>query len=103
MNQVGKKGSALLILLTVATAFAALGIFLDGEVLPTTSDTEKLVKATAVQSSLTLRRSVSDAASEPSQVSQQLSRAIEAANRNESETAARLDERINASQRLIDE
>jgi hypothetical protein len=103
MNQASKKGSALLILLSVAVTLTALGIFLDGEVLPPSPDTEKLVKETAVQSSLSQRRTGSTDASEPSEVSQQLSRAIEAANRSESDNAAQLEERITASQGLIDE
>jgi hypothetical protein len=103
MNQVGKKGPALLIFLSVAVTFTALGIFLDGEVLPTSPDTQKPVKANAVPSNLSQRSTNSTDATEPSAVSQQLSRAIEAANRNESETASRLEARITASQRLIEE
>jgi hypothetical protein len=96
-----KKGLALIIFF--AGAVAALGIFLDEEVLPTLSDAEQLVKATAVQSFLSQRRTHSADASEPSEVSQQLSRAIEAANQNESDRALLLEERIAASRRLIDE
>ncbi|MGD9171838.1 MAG: hypothetical protein PVI97_17585 [Candidatus Thiodiazotropha sp.] len=103
MNQVGKKGPALFILITVALTFTALGIFLDGEVLPTSPDTEKPVKAAARQSKFSQRRINSTDAAESSEVSQQLSRAIEAANRNESDSVSRLDKRINASQTLIDE
>jgi hypothetical protein len=102
MNQVGKKGPPLLILLTVAVTFAALGIFLGGEVLPTSPDTKKPVMATAVQSPLSQRRINSTAAAEPSEVSQQLSRAIQATNQIESDSALRLEARITASQRLID-
>jgi hypothetical protein len=100
MNLAVKKGPALL---AVAATFIALGIFLDGEVLPTSPDTEKLVKATAVESSLLQRRTDSTDAYKPSEVSQQLRRAIEAANRNESDSASRLEEQIAASQTLIDE
>jgi hypothetical protein len=42
-------------------------------------------------------------APEPSEVLQQLNRAIEAANQNESESALWLERRITASRRLIDE
>ncbi|MGD8912677.1 MAG: hypothetical protein PVJ68_08055, partial [Candidatus Thiodiazotropha sp.] len=79
MSQVGKKDPALLILLSVAVTFTALGNFLDGEVLPTSPDTQKPVKATAVPSNLSQRRINNTAATEPADVSQQLSRAIEAA------------------------
>jgi hypothetical protein len=103
MNQVGKKVPAFLIFLAVAGTFTALGIFLDEEVLPTSPDTEQLVKATAVKSSLSQRPINSDNVSEPSEVSQQLSRAIEAANRNDSDSVSRLEERVATSQRLIDE
>jgi hypothetical protein len=103
MSQVGKKAPALLILLSVAVTFTALGNFLDGEVLPTSPDTQKPVKATAVPSNLSQRRINNTAATEPADVSQQLSRAIEAANQKESDSASRIDARITASQRLIEE
>jgi hypothetical protein len=103
INQAGKKGPALLILLAVAGIFTALGTFLDGEVLPTSPDTEQIVKATAVQSSLSRRCMNSADITEPSNVLQKLSRTIEAANQNKSDSASRPEDRITASGRLIDE
>jgi hypothetical protein len=102
-SKAGKKGTALFILLAVAGTFTALGIFIDGRVLPTSPDTEKIVKETAVQSSLSQRRTNSADASEPSEVSQQLSRAIEAANQRETDSASQLEERVATSKKLIDE
>jgi hypothetical protein len=103
MDRSRKKGPALIVLLAVAGAFTALGISLDEEVLPTSPDTQQLVRVTAVQSSLSQRRTQSADASEPSEVLQQLSRAIEAANQSESDSASQLEERMTASRRLIDE
>jgi hypothetical protein len=103
IKKIGTKAPALLVLLSVAVTFTALGIFLDGEVLPNSPDTQKPVKASTVPSNHSQRRLNNADATEPSAVSQQLSRAIEAANRNESKTASRLEARITASQRLIEE
>ncbi|MGD8913823.1 MAG: hypothetical protein PVJ68_13930 [Candidatus Thiodiazotropha sp.] len=103
IKKAGIKTPALLVLLSIAVTFTALGIFMDGEVLPNSPDIQKPVKASAVQSTHSQRRTKSSDATEPSAVSQQLSRAIEAANQNESDSASRLEARITASQRLIEE
>jgi hypothetical protein len=103
IEQDGKKGPTLLILLTVAVTFAALGIFLDGEVLPTLIDIQKLVIVSVVQSNQSRRRTNSTDVAEHSEVSQQISGVIEAVNRNETGGASRFEARITASQRLIEE
>ena len=104
MDRLGKKGTTLASLLAVAVLFAGLGVFLDGEVLPPVTDTEKLIKETEVQSSLqSLREKTRAIPPEPSDISLQLGRAIEAANQNESERSSEIEERIAVSQTKIEE
>ena len=103
MDRFGIKGTALATLTVVAAVFIGLGVFLDGEVLPQPSpDTDKLIKQTEIQSSLQLQREIArNNPTEPSEVSRQLGRAIEAANQNETERTSELEERITASDSLI--
>jgi flagellar biosynthesis/type III secretory pathway protein FliH len=102
-EQSSKKGRALTILLGVAATFISFGIFLHDQVLPPQPETEELLKATAAQSLLKQRDTHKPVHTEPSEVSRQLERAIEAANQNETATASRLEKRITASQTLIEE
>ena len=91
--------------MVVAAVFIGLGGFLDGKVLPLPSpDADKLIKQTEIQSSLQLQREIArNNPTEPSEVSQQLGRAIEAANQNETERTSELEERITASDSLIEQ
>jgi hypothetical protein len=104
MDWLGKKGVAITTLVVVAALFAGLGVFLDGKVLPLPSpDTEELIKQTEVKSSLQLQREIArNNPTEPSEVPLQLGRAIEAANQNETERTSKLEERITASDALIE-
>ena len=103
MNRVSKKGTFIFILFLVALTITGLGIFLDDEVIPPLPDTERIVKDAAVQSSLAQRSAVKTEISEPSEVAEQLKRAIDAANRNEDSDASQLDARTITSQTLIEE
>jgi hypothetical protein len=101
--QAGKKGPALFIVFVVASAFVALVVLLDGQVLAPLPDTEKLIEETALQSSLSQPKRQAAMPAEPSDVSRQLGRAIEAANQNETDSVSRLEERITASKTAIDQ
>jgi hypothetical protein len=89
---INKKGTTLLVLLVVASAITALGVFLDGEVIPPQPETEALLKNTTIQSSLSKREAEAEVSTAPSAVTQQLERAIEAANRSEADSAEGLEE-----------
>ena len=105
MERLGIKGTALATVMVVAAVFAGLGVFLDGKVLPLPSpDEDKLIKQTEIHSSLQLKREISrNNPTGPSEVSQQLGRAIEAANQNETERTSELEGRITASDSLIEQ
>ena len=105
MDQLGKKGTVLATLVVVAAVFTGLGVFLDGEVLPLPSpDTERLIKEAETQSSLQLQRDIArNKPAEPSEVSLQLGRAIDAANQNDTQRTSELEERITASDSLIEQ
>jgi hypothetical protein len=100
---INKKGTTLLVLLVVASAITALGVFLDGEVIPPQPETEALLKNTTIQSSLSKREAEAEVSTAPSAVTQQLERAIEAANRSEADSAEGLEERAANSRTLIEE
>jgi hypothetical protein len=104
MDRLGKTGVALTTLVVVAALMTGLGVFLEGKVLPLpSSDTEELIKQTEVKSSLQVQREIAhNNPTEPSEVSLQLGRAIEAANQNETERTSKLEERITASDALIE-
>jgi hypothetical protein len=104
MDRLGKTGVALTTLVVVAALMTGLGVFLEGKVLPLpSSDTEELIKQTEVKSSLQLQRETArNTPTEPSEVSLQLGRAIEAANQNETERTSQLEERVTASDALIE-
>jgi hypothetical protein len=98
-----QKGPTILILLVVASAIMALGIFLDGEVIAPQPDNETLIKEAANQSALDKRRMENKEPSQPSEVSLQLESAIEATNQNDAYEAERLEDRVAKSKALIDE
>jgi hypothetical protein len=98
-----KKGPAILSLLLVATAIITLGIFLDGKVIAPQPDNDKLIKEAAVESALEKRKQETPVSTEPSEVSQQLERAITAANQTETDTTERLEKRVATSKALIEE
>jgi hypothetical protein len=98
-----QKGPTILILLVVASAIMALGIFLDGEVIAPQPDNETLIKEAATQSALDKRRMENKEPSQPSEVSLQLESAIEATNQNDAYEAERLEDRVAKSKALIDE
>lgn len=113
-RQTFKKGPALLLLLTVAGAFIGLGIFLDGEVIPSSSSSEDLLKKTVSKtSSKTSGDTPSSSAGtsdQPSEIAQQLKRAIDVANRSESDESEKLaqslstsDEKISETNRMLEE
>jgi hypothetical protein len=102
MCQVDKKGTYLLTHVVIAVAFIALGIFLEEDILPPTSEVKKAAKANVVQSFISLRTMYRSETSKPSAVTQQLIRVIEAAFRNDLDSASGFYERNTASQWLID-
>ena len=102
MSRSIEKGTGLLILTLAAFAIIGAGLFFDGEVLPPASDTQAIIDSVATQSALSQRAASKVEPTQPSEVAQQLKRAIDAANQSETESAARLEEKITASKALIE-
>jgi hypothetical protein len=102
MSQVA-KGPALLILLGVAVACIGLGIFLDNEVLPPSSDTNEILEGAVAKAARDTRASGSSQPANPSEVERQLRRAVEAANSTETEKQDVLEEKVAKSKTLIEE
>lgn len=98
-----KKGPAIILLLMVATAFIGLGIFLDGEVLPTPSLSKNFLKRNISKTSDDSSPSPAGASDQPSEIAQQLKRAIDAANRSESDESEKLAQSISTSEEKISE
>ena len=103
MNQVIRKGPALLILLGVAAAFTGLGIFLDNEVLPPSSDANDILDGAVSKAAMDAHVSQTNQAENPSEIEQQLRRAVEAVNSTETDKHEVLDEKITKSKILIEE
>ncbi len=78
-------------------------MFLDGKVIAPQPDDEKLIKEAATQSAIEKRRMEHVEPTQPSEVSLQLERAIEAANQNDAYTTERLETSVAKSKTLIDE
>ena len=105
-----KKGPAIIVLLIVAAAFAGLGIFLDGEVIPSHSSSEDLLKGSVSKSAPATGSPAESASDRPSEIAQQLKVAIDTANRSETETTEKLahslttsKERITQANRMLEE
>ncbi|MCU7806971.1 MAG: hypothetical protein KZQ73_03755, partial [Candidatus Thiodiazotropha sp. (ex Semelilucina semeliformis)] len=103
MTQVTHKGPALLILLIVAVAFIGLGVFLDEEVIPSIPETEEIIQSTAIQAAASQQKAALKQSTEPSEVTQQLKRAVEVANQTEAESTEKLADKLATSKTLIDE
>ena len=102
-TQVIKKGPALLILLVVATAFVGLGVFLDEAVIPSQPDTEEIIERTAQKAIAPKQTATPKQSTAPSEITQQLKRAVEAANQTEADTTEQLAEQLASSKSLIEE
>lgn len=94
-----KNGSA--IIFTIAMAFVGLGIFLDGEVVPVTPSSKNLLNASAEKVSRDAGASLERASGQSSEIAQQLKKAIDAANRSESEETEGVTQNISASDEKI--
>jgi len=90
-----------LILLLVAFAIVGVGVAVDGNVLPSVPDTEALLEK-AVQSSRSTQPPETSEPTAPSEVVQQLRRAVDAANRSEEESAVSLEAEIAASKTKVE-
>jgi hypothetical protein len=97
------KGPALLILIIVASVFTGLGIFLDEEVLPTPPNTEEVIQDLGSQATDSKGSFTKPQSTEPSEITQQLTRAVEAANETESMEEDQLAGKLADSKSLIEE
>ena len=102
-TQVIKKGPALLILLVVATVFVALGVFLDEAVIPTQPDTQEIIEKTAQKATAPKQTATPKQSTAPSEITQQLKRAVEAANQTEADSTEQLTDKLATSKSLIEE
>lgn len=82
-------------------AFVGLGIFLDGEVVPVTPSSKNLLNASAEKVSRDAGASLERASGQSSEIAQQLKKAIDAANRSESEETEGVTQNISASDEKI--
>jgi len=85
MTQAIKKGPALLILVALAVSIAALGIFLDGKVIPTQASSKDLIREAASKSSIDSSANQTTPSDQLSEVAQQLKRAIDVANQSDTD------------------
>jgi post-segregation antitoxin (ccd killing protein) len=98
-----KRRHLLIALLVVPFPIIGVGVSLDGGVLPPHSETEEPLKETALKSSRSQDNTNGPSPTQSSEIARQLSRAIEAANQNETEETWRLEAAITSSQTAINE
>lgn len=97
------KGSAFLLLVSLAVTIAGLGIFFDGNVIPNPTSSEDLIQETAAKSFSDLSANQTITSDQPSEVAQQLKRAIDAANQIDTDEIEALSDKQTASNETITE
>ncbi|MEJ2692030.1 MAG: hypothetical protein P8166_02975 [Candidatus Thiodiazotropha sp.] len=103
MNHSIDKGPTLLILLLVAFAISGVGVALDGKGVPAASDTQTLIDDTIAQSVPSPRKAEVESPVEPSEVTRQPKRAIEAANGRDADSFAGLEANLVTSKTKTEE